>query len=75
MVGSCPQGVDSREMKPKKVGEIHSPQLFAARLVSLVALGPPGGRGSLFFEEINHGLAHGEANVHVGLGIASVMAV
>jgi hypothetical protein len=62
-------------MKPKKVGEIHSPRLFAARVVKVAAPGPPEGRGSLVFEEINHGLAHSEANVHVGLGIASVVAV
>ena len=62
-------------MKPKKVGEIHSPRLFAAKVLQVEALGPPGGRRSLVFEEINHGLAHGEADVHVGLGIAAVVAV
>ena len=62
-------------MKPKKDGEIHSPRLFAARVVWLAALGTPSGWGSLVFEEINHGLAHGETDVHVGLGIAAVVAV
>ena len=62
-------------MRLKKVGEIRSPRLFAARVVKVATPGPPGSRGSLVFKEINHGLPHGEANVHVGLGIASVVAV
>ena len=75
MVGSCPPGSRFPRDEAKKVGEIHSPQLFAARVVSLAALGLPGGWGSLVFEEINHGLAHGKADVHIGLGIAAVVAV